>query len=57
MTELMVRAPAKADFHLRPLAFHLRPLDFHLRAGSQFFIKNHDFFHLRPCTIFSKYCV
>ena len=44
MTELMVRTPAKAEFHLRPF-------------GSQFFIKSLDFFHLRPCTILSKYCV
>ena len=32
MAELLVRAPAKAEFHLRPF-------------GSQFFIKNHDCFH------------
>ena len=35
MTELMVRAPVEAKFLLRPF-------------GSQHFIKNHYFFHLRP---------
>ena len=44
MTELMVQAPAKAEFHLRPF-------------GSQFFIKNYDFFHLRRYNVFSKYYV
>ena len=44
MTELMVRAPAKAEFHLRPF-------------GSKFFIKDYDFFHLRPCILLLKYCV
>ena len=39
MTELMVRAPVKAKFHLRPF-------------GSQLFIKNHYVFHLRPYIIF-----